>query len=60
MTTIGKLINVKYGNVYRFAKAMGWSYQRAKYIATKNPNDMNLKKLKEICSLLDCKITDII
>jgi hypothetical protein len=39
---------------------MGWSYQRASYIATKNPSEMNLKKINEIANILKCKKEDLI
>lgn len=60
MTTIRKLIEKKYGNLNKFSKATNWSYQKVWYIATKDPNKMNLKKLDEICKLLDCKRSDLI
>jgi DNA-binding Xre family transcriptional regulator len=60
MTTIKKLIIKKYGNLNRFAVSMGWSYQRASYIANKNPLEMNLKKINEIAIILECKKEDLI
>lgn len=60
MTTIKKIIIEKYGNLNRFALSMGWSYQRVSYIATKNPSEMNLKKINEIAVILKCKKEDLI
>lgn len=60
MTNIRKLIEQKYGNINKFAKDMSWSYQRAYYVATKDPNKMNLTKLDSICKILKCKRKDLI
>jgi DNA-binding Xre family transcriptional regulator len=60
MTTIRKLIEKKHGNLNRFSKNIGWSYQRVHYIATVDPNKMNLNKLSKIAKLLDCDIKDLI
>lgn len=60
MTTIRKLIEKKHGNLNKFANKIGWSYQRVYYIATTDPNTMNLNKLDKICELLECKRKDLI
>lgn len=60
MTSIGKRILKKYGTIQKFANEMGWSHQRARYIATKDPSEMNLKKLDKICEILNCKRKDLI
>lgn len=60
MTTIKRMIKKKYGNVNKFAIAVGWSYQRAAYTAKRNPQEMNLRKLHDISKLLDCDITELI
>lgn len=60
MTTIKKRILKKYKTIQKFADEMGWSHQRASYIATKDPNKMNLNKLDKICEILNCKRKDLI
>lgn len=60
MTSIRIRILKKYGTIQKFANEMGWSHQRARYIATKDPSEMNLKKLDKICEILNCKRKDLI
>lgn len=59
-TDLCKIILKKYGTIQKFANEMGWSHQRARYIATKDPSEMNLKKLDKICEILNCKKKDLI
>lgn len=60
MTTIRKVIEKKHGNLNKFAKKIGWSYQRVYYIANTDPAKMNLTKLSNIANMLDCDVKELI